>query len=70
VLQKNKIKNYSHLCSFISFIRWLERFRSSSCWTSRRLDTISKTVPSSRTLARLDRRSYDNLCWYLLWNTT
>ena len=55
-----------HLCSFISFIRLLERLRSSSCWTSRRLETISNTVPSSRTFARLDRRSYGSLCWYLL----
>jgi len=60
---------HSHLCSLMSFIRWLDRLRSSNCWTSLRLDTISKTVPSSSTLARLDSRSYGNLCWYLLKQT-
>ena len=54
------------LCSLSSFILWLERFLSSNVCTSFRLLTISNTVLSSKELAKLDNKSYGNLCWNLL----
>ena len=55
-----------HLNSLMSFILRLDRFFSSSCWTSFKLVTISNTCPSSNVLARLLSRSYGSRCWYFL----
>jgi len=56
----------SPLFSFTYLVRFSCRDFSVKCWICCKPSTILYMLSSSRQLARLDKRSYGNRCWYFL----